>query len=86
MFAKEPRFLSAASNKRLKKDGGQKTKIDEERRERKARLSEYLAGGNDDISQGSPGLVQCFQHGRDPLVETLPLHALGGIIKGEEFQ
>ena len=57
MFMKELGFLPATSNKRLKKDGGQKTKIDEERREREARLSEYLAGGNDDVSQGTPGLV-----------------------------
>ena len=29
MFVKEPGFLSTASNKRLKKDGGQNTKIEE---------------------------------------------------------
>ena len=60
MFVKEPGFLSTASNKRLKKDGGQNTKIDEERGGREARLSEYLVGGNDDISQGALGLVQSF--------------------------
>ena len=60
VFMKELRFLPAASNKRLKKDGGQKTKIDEEKREREATLSEYPAGGNDDVSQGAPGLVQSF--------------------------
>ena len=86
MFVKEPGFLATASNKRLKKDGGQNTKIEEERGGRESRLSEYLAGGNDDASQGTPGLVQSFQHGRDPLVETLPLHALGGIVEGEEFR
>ena len=50
VFTKEPGFLPAVSNKGLKKDGGQKTKIDEERRERQARLTKYLVDGNDDIS------------------------------------
>ena len=36
--------------------------------------------------KGAPGQVQSFQRGRDPLVETLPLHALGVIIEGEEFR
>ena len=57
VFTKELGFLLAMSNKRLKKDGGQKTQIDEERRNREARPSEYLAGGNDDISNGAAGLV-----------------------------
>ena len=60
VFMKEPGFLPATSNKRLKKDGGQKTKIDEERRDREARPSEYLTGGNNDVSKGAPGLVQSF--------------------------
>jgi len=86
MFVKEPGFLLAASNKRLKKDGGQNTKIDEERRGREARLSEYPASGNDNIAQGAPGLVQSFQCSHDPLVETLPLHAHSSIVEGEEFR
>ena len=86
MFMKEPGFLSAASNKRLKKDGGQKTKIDEEKIDREARPSEYPTGGNNYISKGATGLVQSFQHGHEPLPELLPLHALGGIVEGEKFQ
>ena len=81
---KEPGFLPAVSNKRLKKDGEQKTKLDEERRDREARPSEYLASGNDDVSKGAPGMVQSIQHDRDPIVETLPLYALGAIVEGEE--
>ena len=83
---KELGFLLAASNKRLKKDDGQKTKMDEERRDREARPSEHLAGQNDDVSKGTAGLVQSFQCGREPLAELLLLHALGGIIEGEEFR
>ena len=78
-------FLPSTSNKRLKEDGGQKTKIDDERRNWEARSSKYLAGGNNDISKDATGLVQSFQHGREPLAEFLPLHALGGIVEGEEF-
>ena len=86
VFVKEPGFLPAASNKRLKKDGGQKTKIDEERRDRKVRPNGYQAGGNDDASKGAAGLVQSFQRVREPLAELIPLHALGGIVEGEEFR
>ena len=50
MFVKELGFLLAVSNKRLKKDGGQNTKKDEERKGWEARLSKYLAGGNDDFA------------------------------------
>ena len=57
VFMKEPGFLPDASNKRLKKDGCQKTKIDEEKRDREARPSEYPADGNDYISKGAPSLV-----------------------------
>ena len=57
VFTKEPGFLPAASVKRLKKIGGQKIKVDEERRNREARPSKYLAGGNDDISKGALGTV-----------------------------
>ena len=85
MFAKEPGFLLAASNKRLEKGGGQKTKIDEDKRNREARPSEYLAGGNDDVSKNAAGLVQSLQRGCEPLAELLPLLGLGGIVKGEEF-
>ena len=57
MFTKEPGFLLAASGKRLKKIGGQKIKVDEERINREARPSKYLAGGNDDVSKGTLGMV-----------------------------
>ena len=50
LLVKEPRFLLATSDKGLKKDDGLNTKIHEERRGRKARLNDYLASGNDDIS------------------------------------
>ena len=86
VFMKELGFHLATANKRLKEDDGQKTKIDEERRNRVARPSKYLAGGNNDVSKGAPDLVQSFQCGRDPPVETLSLHALGGIVEGEEFR
>ena len=84
VFTKESGFLSAMSGKRLKKTGGQKIKVDEERRNREARPSKYLASKNDDISKGALGMVQSIQHGRDPIIETLPLHALGAIIEGED--
>ena len=60
VFMKEPGVLPAVSNKRLKKGGGQKTKIDEEKRDREAGPSEYPASGNDYISKGATGLVQSF--------------------------
>ena len=82
---KEPGFLPTARNKGLKKDGGQKTKIDEEKRNWEARPNEYLAGGNDDVSKDTASLVQSLQRDREPLVKLLPLHALGGIVEGEEF-
>ena len=74
---KELGFHLATANKRLKEDDGQKTKIDEENRDREARPSEYPAGGNYYISKGATGLVQSFQHVHEPLAELLPLHALG---------
>ena len=84
VFTKDLGFLPAASNKRLKKTGGQKINVDEERRNREARPSKYLADGNDDVSKGALGMVQSIQHHRDPIVETLPLHGLGVIVEGEE--
>ena len=57
VFMKEPGFLPATSDKRLKEDGGQKTKIGEERRNWEARPSKYLASGNNDIMKGAAGLV-----------------------------
>ena len=86
VFMKELGFLPTASNKRLKKGGGQKIKIGEEKRDREARPSEYLASGNDEVSKDAAGLVQSFQSGCEPLMELLPLHALGGIVEGEEFR
>ena len=49
LLAKEPGFLSATSDKGLKKDDSQNTKIHEERRGREARSSGYPASGNDDL-------------------------------------
>ena len=57
VFTKEPRFLPATSDKRLKKTGGQKIKVDEERRNREVRPNKYLAGGNDNVSKGTLGMV-----------------------------
>ena len=50
LLMKKLRFLPAASDKGLKKDDGQNTKIHEEKRGREARSSEYLASGNDDFT------------------------------------
>ena len=86
VFMMEPGFLPAASGKRLKKTGGQKMKVDEERRNREARPSKYLAGRNDDVSKGTMGMVQSIQHGRDPIVKTLLVHALGAIVEGEDHR
>ena len=86
VFMKEPGILPAVSNKRLKKYGGQKTKIDEEKRDREVGPSEYPAGANDYISKDATGLVQSFLRGHEPLAKLLPLHALDDIIEGEEFR
>ena len=86
VFMKELGFLPVASGKRLKKIGGQKMKVDEERRNREARPSKYLADGNDDVSKGAPGMVQSIQHGRDPIAKALPIHALGVVVKGEDHR
>ena len=45
---------------------------------------EYPARRNDDFAQGSIGLVQGIDHGREPNVKVLPLHTLGNIIKQEQ--
>ena len=50
LLVKELEFLPAASDKGLKKENGQNTKIHEERRRREARSSEYPASGNDDFA------------------------------------
>ena len=84
VFMKKPGFLPAASSKRLKKTGGQKMKVDEERRNREARPSKYLAGRNDDVSKGTLGMVQSIQHGCDPITKAFPIHVLGAIIEGED--
>ena len=57
VFTKEPGFLPATSDKRLKKTGGQKMKVDEDRRNREARPNKYLAGENKDVSKGALGMV-----------------------------
>ena len=57
VITKELGFLWVVSYKRLKKDGGQKTKIDEEKRDREVGPSEYLASGNDYISKDATSLV-----------------------------
>ena len=86
VFTKELGFLLATSNKRLEKGGGQKTKIDEGKRDREARPREYPADGSNYISKGATSLVQSIQHGCKPLAEVLSLHALGGGVEGEAFQ
>ena len=58
ILMEETGFLPATGNERLKEDGGQKTKIDEEKRNQEARPSEYMAGGNNDVSKDAVGLVQ----------------------------
>jgi hypothetical protein len=60
LLMKEPGFLPTTSNKGLKKDKCQNTKIHEERRRREARSSEYPASGNDNFAQGAPSMVQGF--------------------------
>lgn len=60
LLVKELGFLLASSDKGLKKDNGQNTKIHEEKGGREARLSEYPASGNDDFTQGAPSMVQGF--------------------------
>ena len=57
VYMKEPGFLPATSNKRKKKDGGQKTKIDEGKRDQEVGPSEYIASGNDYISKDATSLV-----------------------------
>ena len=57
-------------------------KVYRERKGQEAGLGEYPSRGNANVMQGTPGMVQGFQHGRDPHVEALLLHALGGVIKG----
>ena len=57
LLVKEPGFLPAASDKGLKKYDGQNTKIHEEKGAQEARSSKYLASGNDDFTQGAPGMI-----------------------------
>ena len=57
LLMKELGFLPTASDKGLKKEDGQNTKIHEERGGREARSSEYRASGNDDFVQGAPSMV-----------------------------
>lgn len=81
---KEPRLPPAASDKGLKVDDGQNTKIYRERKEPEAGLSEYLAKGNYNVVQATSGMVQGFKHGCDPHIEALPLQALYVIVESEE--
>ena len=83
---KEPRLPLATSDEVLKGDDDQDTKIYRERKGREAGSSKYPVEGNDNIAQGTPGMVQGFQHGRDPHVEALVLHALSGIVEGKEHR
>ena len=50
LLMKGPTFLPTVSDKGLEKDKYQNTKINEERRRREARSSEYPASGNDDFA------------------------------------
>ena len=50
-------------------------------REEKGKPSEYLGSRNNNLTQGSSGLVQSLQHGQDPGIKTLPLHALSMIVE-----
>ena len=59
-------------------------KIYRERKGREVGSSKYPVEGDDNVVQGTPGMVQGIQHRHDPHVEALPLHALYGIIEGEE--
>ena len=43
--------------------------------------TKYLGSRNNDFTQGSFGLLQGIQHGQNPDVKTLPLHALGMIVE-----
>ena len=86
LLVKESGFLPTTRDKGLKEDQCQNTKIHEERRKQKERISEHLASRNDNITQNAPGLVQSFQHGQDPLIETLPQYALSSIIEQEEYR
>ena len=72
------------SDEGLKEDDGQNTIICGERKKQEAGSIKYLASRNDNVGQGTPGMVQSFKHGRDSHVEALPLHALGVGIEGEE--
>ena len=49
-------------------------------------MKQYLAGGNNNVAQCTRGVVQGLEHGRDPYIEALPLHALCGVIKGKKRQ
>ena len=59
-------------------------KIEKRKIKARSKMKQYPARGNNDVAQRSHGVVQGLEHGRDPYVEALPLHALGGGIKGEE--
>jgi len=55
-------------------------KVYRERKGQEVGSGKYPARGNDNVTQGTPGMVQGFQHGRDPHVEALPLHPLCGVV------
>ena len=59
-------------------------KIYRERKGREVGPSEYPAEGNDNITQGTSGMVHGFEHGHNPHIEALLLHALCGVIESEE--
>ena len=52
----------------------------------RSRTKQYPARGNNNIAQCARGMVQGLEHGRDPYVEALPLHALCGIVKGKKHR
>jgi len=87
LLTKEPRLSPATSDKGLKGDNGQNTKnIQRKKKRREAGSSKYSVERNDNIAQGTSGVIQGLKHGRDPHIEALPLHALCGIVESEEHQ
>ena len=61
-----------------------RTDIRNTRTHEEGRLSGYLARRNEDLVQGTTGLVQGIHQSQEPDVKILPLHALGSIIEREK--
>ena len=85
LLVEESGFILATSNKNLKrKKTGIRNAKTQKHAEKEEKSSEYLGSRNDNFTQGSSGLVQGLQHGRNSDVKTLPLHALRMIIEREQ--